>query len=54
MQFLFKKGKELGRNDQRIYLRTNILIIGGGIIGMNIAKCLATEYPNKVITLIER
>ena len=41
MQSLFQKGKEFGKNHHRVFLQTDILIIGGGIIGMNIARVLS-------------
>ena len=42
------------KNNNRRYLQSDFLIIGGGVIGLNIAKILATWFPNKVISLIEK
>ena len=38
----------MNKNNKRV------LIIGGGVISMNIAKILAHKYPKKSISLIEK
>jgi len=35
-------------------MSSDILIIGGGILGLNIAKTFALKYPSKSISLIEK
>jgi (S)-2-hydroxyglutarate dehydrogenase len=33
---------------------TDFLVVGGGVIGINIARCLKTRYPTSKVTLIEK
>ena len=35
-------------------MKSDFLIIGGGVIGLNIAKTLGRWFPNKCISLIEK
>ncbi|MEI7670252.1 MAG: FAD-dependent oxidoreductase, partial [Pseudomonadota bacterium] len=35
-------------------MKTDFLIIGGGIIGLTIARALKNKYPNSSITIIEK
>src|SRR6202142_2515096 len=35
-------------------MNTDFLIIGGGIIGLSVARALKTSYPSASITLIEK
>ena len=41
-------------NLKKDVIKSDFLIIGGGVIGLNIAKILAKRFPLKQVSLIEK
>ena len=48
---LFQSAEELKNNHKRLSKSKEILIIGGGIVGIELAAEIVENYPNKKITL---